>query len=168
MGRGDVRKRRCRTPGNIYSKGRDQEFVQLLMADLRIVPYLSRLVLTLFSSTHSTFYITVKAYFRPSLFPLSISPNMTIPMAAPSVDGEIPRPKDVGVLAMEVYFPRRVRPFLRLSLSSQGPTFCPLNSASPSPTLKIMMVFRKGNTQLVSVKSTWPGQMTAKTSTPSL
>jgi len=32
---------------------------------------------------------------------------MTIPMATPSVDCEAPRPKDVGVLAMEVYFPRR-------------------------------------------------------------
>ncbi|KDR80767.1 hypothetical protein GALMADRAFT_241199 [Galerina marginata CBS 339.88] len=32
---------------------------------------------------------------------------MTIPMAVPSTDVEVPRPKDVGVLAMEVYFPRR-------------------------------------------------------------
>ncbi|KAF8159423.1 hydroxymethylglutaryl-coenzyme A synthase C terminal-domain-containing protein [Crassisporium funariophilum] len=32
---------------------------------------------------------------------------MTIPMSTPSVDYEMPRPKDVGVLAMEVYFPRR-------------------------------------------------------------
>ncbi|KAF9485453.1 hydroxymethylglutaryl-CoA synthase [Pholiota conissans] len=33
---------------------------------------------------------------------------MTIPMNAPAaVDVEIPRPKDVGVLAMDVYFPRR-------------------------------------------------------------
>ncbi|KAF9565880.1 hydroxymethylglutaryl-CoA synthase [Agrocybe pediades] len=33
---------------------------------------------------------------------------MTIPLNAPAVvDVEIPRPKDVGVLAMEVYFPRR-------------------------------------------------------------
>lgn len=32
---------------------------------------------------------------------------MTIPMAAPAFDIELPRPKDVGVLAMEVYFPRR-------------------------------------------------------------
>jgi hydroxymethylglutaryl-CoA synthase len=34
---------------------------------------------------------------------------MTIPITTPSVDSEVPRPKDVGVLAMEVYFPRRVR-----------------------------------------------------------
>ena len=39
---------------------------------------------------------------------------MTIPMTAPSVDMEIPRPKDVGVLAMDVYFPRRVRSLLVL------------------------------------------------------
>jgi len=32
---------------------------------------------------------------------------MTIPITTPSVDSEVPRPKDVGVLAMEVYFPRR-------------------------------------------------------------
>jgi hydroxymethylglutaryl-CoA synthase len=32
---------------------------------------------------------------------------MTIPLTTPSVDIEIPRPKDVGVLAVEVYFPRR-------------------------------------------------------------
>lgn len=33
---------------------------------------------------------------------------MTIPVAA-SVPVDAPRPKDVGVLAIEVYFPRRVR-----------------------------------------------------------
>jgi len=32
---------------------------------------------------------------------------MTIAINAPSFDTELPRPKDVGVLAMEVYFPRR-------------------------------------------------------------
>jgi hydroxymethylglutaryl-CoA synthase len=38
---------------------------------------------------------------------------MTIPLNAPTAaDVEIPRPKDVGVLAMEVYFPRRVRCFI--------------------------------------------------------
>ncbi len=33
---------------------------------------------------------------------------MTVPLTTPSVDAELPRPKDVGVLAMDVYFPRRV------------------------------------------------------------
>jgi hydroxymethylglutaryl-CoA synthase len=33
---------------------------------------------------------------------------MTVPINAPAIDTELPRPKDVGVLAMEVYFPRRV------------------------------------------------------------
>ena len=33
---------------------------------------------------------------------------MTVPINAPAFDTELPRPKDVGVLAMEVYFPRRV------------------------------------------------------------
>lgn len=39
---------------------------------------------------------------------------MTIPLANSHIDAEFPRPKDVGVLAMEVYFPRRVGrcPFL--------------------------------------------------------
>jgi len=32
---------------------------------------------------------------------------MTVPISIPAFDTEIPRPKDVGVLAMEVYFPRR-------------------------------------------------------------
>ncbi|KAF8809508.1 hydroxymethylglutaryl-CoA synthase [Phlegmacium glaucopus] len=32
---------------------------------------------------------------------------MTVPINVPSLDAELPRPKDVGVLAMEVYFPRR-------------------------------------------------------------
>ena len=42
----------------------------------------------------------------------SIINSMTIPLNTPAaVDVEIPRPKDVGVLAMEVYFPRRVRLF---------------------------------------------------------
>ena len=40
---------------------------------------------------------------------------MTIPMTIPAVDIEVPRPKDVGVLAMEVYFPRRVC-FLRFNI----------------------------------------------------
>lgn len=35
---------------------------------------------------------------------------MTIPVAIP-VAAESPRPKDVGVLAIEVYFPRRVCPY---------------------------------------------------------
>lgn len=43
---------------------------------------------------------------------------MTIPMnthITPVVEYELPRPKDVGVLAIEVYFPRRVCfPFSRL------------------------------------------------------
>ena len=35
---------------------------------------------------------------------------MTVPINVPAFDTEpeLPRPKDVGVLAMEVYFPRRV------------------------------------------------------------
>jgi hypothetical protein len=33
---------------------------------------------------------------------------MTFPINVPAIDTELPRPKDVGVLAMEVYFPRRV------------------------------------------------------------
>ena len=33
---------------------------------------------------------------------------MTIPLSNFSLDVESPRPKDVGILAMEVYFPRRV------------------------------------------------------------
>ena len=33
---------------------------------------------------------------------------MTVPINIPNFDTELPRPKDVGVLAMEVYFPRRV------------------------------------------------------------
>jgi len=33
---------------------------------------------------------------------------MTIPLSNSSLDVESPRPKDVGILAMEVYFPRRV------------------------------------------------------------
>ncbi|KAJ3495754.1 hypothetical protein NLJ89_g10577 [Agrocybe chaxingu] len=33
---------------------------------------------------------------------------MTVPITAPTAaDFDVPRPKDVGVLAMEVYFPRR-------------------------------------------------------------
>ncbi|CAA7269228.1 unnamed protein product [Cyclocybe aegerita] len=32
---------------------------------------------------------------------------MTVPITAPAADFDVPRPKDVGVLAMEVYFPRR-------------------------------------------------------------
>lgn len=34
---------------------------------------------------------------------------MTIPLTTPA--HEIPRPKDVGILAVETYFPRRVRMF---------------------------------------------------------
>ena len=40
---------------------------------------------------------------------------MTIPLTA--VDVDAPRPKDVGVLAVEVYFPRRVRVHVPLSSS---------------------------------------------------
>lgn len=41
---------------------------------------------------------------------------MTIPLTA--VDVDAPRPKDVGVLAVEVYFPRRVRVHVPLGSSS--------------------------------------------------
>ena len=36
---------------------------------------------------------------------------MTIPATTPIIDNQLPRPKDVGILAMEVYFPRRVVKF---------------------------------------------------------
>lgn len=38
---------------------------------------------------------------------------MTIPLANSPLDIETPRPRDVGVLAMEVYFPRRVSRYFR-------------------------------------------------------
>ncbi len=40
---------------------------------------------------------------------------MTISLTSAVVDIDAPRPKDVGVLAMEVYFPRRVRIHVPLS-----------------------------------------------------
>lgn len=84
---------------------------------------------------------------------------MTIPVAA-SVLVESPRPKDVGVIAMEVYFPRRV------SLCPLSPPRANLRrSASPKVTLKSSTVFPKESIPLVSDKNTWLGRMTARIST---
>lgn len=91
---------------------------------------------------------------------------MTIPLANSPLDGEFPRPKDVGVLAMEVYFPRRVGP--RFGLLKTRLTIQDCSSASPSLTSKNLMVSQKANTQLVLGRSTWPGPTTVKTSTLSL
>ena len=84
---------------------------------------------------------------------------MTIPVAAPVVV-DSPRPKDVGVIAMEVYFPRRVS-----SYPVGSPCTNLLASASPKVTLKISMVFPKESIPLVSDNNTWLGQMTARIST---
>ena len=49
-------------------------------------------------------YITLSLCFSPHP-----QTEMTIPFTSAAVDVDAPRPKDVGVLAVEVYFPRRVR-----------------------------------------------------------
>jgi len=91
---------------------------------------------------------------------------MTISVPSSSLDFEIPRPKDVGVLAMETYFPRRVCiPLFGVhSLHMDSYT---LNSASPRPIWKNLMASPRANTLLALVKNTWPGLMIGKTSTRS-
>lgn len=86
---------------------------------------------------------------------------MTIPL--PNI--EISRPKDVGILAMEVYFPRRVSSTLLFSgaQSSQFPI-----SVSPNLTLKTLTVYRRANIQSVLGKSTWLGRTIVRTSIPLL
>ena len=70
----------------------------------------------------------------------STFPTMTIPVSS-SPDFEFPRPKDVGVLAMEMYFPRRVR-LQRLTLPH---VLTPTPSASPNLTSKCSIVFPREN-----------------------
>lgn len=74
------------------------------------------------------------------------------------------RPQDVGILAMEMYFPRRVcmfftRFWLKLDLPS---------SASQRRTSRSSMALPRENTLLVLVRSTWPVQMIVRISTHSL
>ena len=92
---------------------------------------------------------------------------MTISLAASNANGEVPRPKDVGVLAMEVYFPRRVRVLAEYRVFRCILTSSP-SSVSLSQIWKTSTACPRASTRSVSVRSTWPGLMTAKTSTPSL
>ena len=87
---------------------------------------------------------------------------MTIPVAVSAV--ESPRPKDVGVLAMEVYFPRRVSFYPYFSCLTTCIDSVLRGSASPKATLKTLTVFPKESIPLVLDKNTWLGQMTARTS----
>ena len=61
---------------------------------------------------------------------------MTISVSS-SLDLEFPRPKDVGVLAMEMYFPRRVR----LHCLFLPHVLKPTRSASPKRTSRRSMAF---------------------------
>lgn len=124
--------------------------------------------------TQNDFYITLTTPPGPSFylpFPLPSHPppysTMTIPLAA-SANAELPRPKDVGVLGMEVYFPRRVRDFGRLFVSFDLISHLSSSSVSPSPIWRCSMACPRENTPLVLARSTWHGPTTAKTSTPSL
>lgn len=79
-------------------------------------------------------------------------------------EADMPRPKDVGIIAMETYFPYRVR-------SSQQYLFIQLMlfpSASLKRTLRNLTAFLPESTPSVLVRSTWPAAMTARTSTPLL
>lgn len=51
---------------------------------------------------------------------------MTIPLNASALDVEVPpRPKDVGILAMEMYFPRRVSLSRRVAVTLAVPDSVP-------------------------------------------
>jgi hypothetical protein len=80
-----------------------------------------------------------------------------------------PRPQDVGILGIEMYFPQRVRhcyPSFPLFLTA---FLIPL-SASPRRTLRFMTALRRANTPLASARSLWRSRMIGRTSTqwPSL
>lgn len=86
-------------------------------------------------------------------------------MVAPAftpLDADTPRPKDVGVLAMEMYFPRRV------SVHWAGkvdPFHICVASVSLKRTSKFLMVLPRANIPLASARNTCRAAMTVKTST---
>lgn len=91
---------------------------------------------------------------------------MTIPLngsarAHQDVEGPA-RPRDVGILAMEMYFPQRV---------SEGSTTRPcrsknaMRSAFQRRSSRSLMVSRRASTQLVLARSTWRAATIGRTST---
>jgi hypothetical protein len=91
---------------------------------------------------------------------------MTIPLnnSSPAIV-DLPRPKDVGILAMETYFPRRVCEcnLQPVNVFDETP-----HSASLRLTWKFSMVSQKANIQLDLVRSIWLVLTTARTSIRSL
>lgn len=71
------------------------------------------------------------------------------------------KPQNVGILGIEVYFPRRVH---LVCCSAAGGFDSPV-SAYQRRTLKFSTALRRANTQLVLVKNIWLAQMTARTLT---
>jgi hypothetical protein len=78
---------------------------------------------------------------------------------------DTPRPKDVGILAMEMYFPRRVS--LLSFLTTPFIHGCVI-SASLRKTSKFSMVSQRASILLALARNTCPAVMTVKTSTPLL
>lgn len=91
----------------------------------------------------------------------------TLPPPTHSVfdsQAERPRPQDVGILGIEMYFPQRVSYFARLL--SPLPLFSSPFSAFPRKSLKCTMVSRRASTPLASASLIWRSRMTGRTSTP--
>lgn len=115
-----------------------------------------------------SFLLQTPSFAPPVILYTSII--MTIPLnGSARVHSDIeapPRPKDVGILAMEMYFPRRVRVehyAAREGLSLRLMT----NSASPRRSSRSSTVSQRANTPSVLARNSWPAVMTAKTSTRS-
>ena len=93
----------------------------------------------------------------------------TLAPPAPSVfdsQAERPRPQDVGILGLEVYFPRRVSyPPSALFAPRRPSPHLPF-SAFPRKLLKSMMVLRRASTPLASASRTWRSRTTGRTLTP--
>lgn len=141
----------------------------------RIVPHLFLSGFSLFSSAHTIFYITCgDSVFLPSSFP---TPTIILTSISSLFQNDCPSqhphrcrrrdspPQGCRCPRHGSLLPPSCAQFRHLSFRTPSNAFT--FSASLKPISKCSTASQKANTPLVSVRSTWPGQMTVKTSTPS-
>ena len=143
-----------------------------IISEPRLIPIFPYIILTpsrLYTTRSFSLFLPPSSSVVPSKTGTSPSthiPTMTVPLnASTSQDVEAPqRPKDVGILAMEMYFPQRVRVFSRGTTLRVYPDrrTC---SASRRRSLRCSTASPRASTPLVLARSSWHAATTARIST---
>jgi len=113
---------------------------------------------------HSSLHTPLILISKPTKMPASANGFSEFDVA---VDAPPARPQDVGILAMEMYFPRRVS-FGRVACCMVVKTRLTPCSASRKRISRSLTASPRASTLSVSARSTWLAQTTARTSTPLL